>query len=52
VFWRGVRGTTVCVDVVDRDEEEDADDAGEATRGGEGDGLASVGVGVRGGDGG
>ena len=44
-FGRGVRGTAVCVEVVDReDDEDDAEGAGEAERGDEGIGL---GVGVR-----
>jgi hypothetical protein len=50
-FGRGVRGTAVCVEVVDSDEDEDdAEGAGEEERGDEGEGFA--GVGVRGGDGG
>jgi hypothetical protein len=48
-FGCGVRGTTVCVEVVDREEDdEDAEDTGEAERGDEGEGFA--GVGVRGGN--
>jgi len=44
-FGRGVRGTAVCVEAVDRDDDEDdAEGAGEAERGNKGIGLAGVGV--------
>lgn len=53
---RGVRGTTVCVEVVERDDDDEEDDdtegAGETERGDEEVDPAEGGVGISGGDGG